>query len=132
MLKFLEDDQHLHDLAEQLIAWIQEKKGENIEVIDVRERSSYADALIICTGSGDLHIRAIADHVLDGAREKKFQVLSREGLENAVWVLIDFGEIILHIFQDETRKYYDLEDLWTAREAKIIRIGTDYDQGTNL
>ncbi len=115
------------ELLDFLTQTIQEKKADNIEQIDVSEKSGYSDYLLICTGGSDLHVRAIADHVLHETKGKPYQLLGKEGMENLSWVLIDFGMVILHVFREETRKYYDLEDIWKKQSAEITRIESNYD-----
>ncbi len=117
------------ELLDFLTETIQEKKAENIEQIDVSEKSGYTDYLLICTGSSDLHVRAIYDHVTHETKGKPYQLLGKEGMEGLSWVLVDFGMVILHIFREETRNYYDIEDIWKKQSAEIKKIETKYDQG---
>ena len=91
-----------------------DKKAENIQFFDVKDRSDYTDGVIICHGTGDLHVKAIAENIIEIAKENKIQVMSKEGMKNLTWVLIDFVDIIVHVFNEETRKYYKLEQLWNA------------------
>ncbi|EYF01603.1 Iojap protein [Chondromyces apiculatus DSM 436] len=72
----------------------------------------YADYLVIMTGRSDRHVHAIAVGLEDALREKKLSPLSMEGLSAATWVLIDFGDVVVHVFQEETRRVYDIEGLW--------------------
>ena len=115
------------ELGTRLVQWIMDKKAENIEQIDVTGKTTYVDEIIICTGSSDLHVRAIADHVIGMAKEQHIHMLGKEGQDAGSWVLIDFGEIILHIFREETRQYYKLEQLWEACANRVEKIETHYD-----
>ncbi|MCD4828857.1 MAG: ribosome silencing factor [Candidatus Cloacimonetes bacterium] len=115
------------ELNARLVQWIMDKKAEDIEQIDVSGKTSYVDELIICTGGSDMHVRAIAEHVLAMAKEQRIHLLGKEGLEGANWVLIDFGDTILHIFREETRLHYSLDELWEKLANRINRIETDYD-----
>ena len=115
------------ELSAHIMQWIGDKKAENIEQIDVTGKTSYVDELIICTGSSDMHVRAIADNVLSEAKEAHVHLLGKEGMETGNWVLIDFGEVILHVFREETRQYYNLEQLWEKRANRYSKIETNYD-----
>lgn len=115
-------DLQTDQLVQQIVEWVQEKLASNIEIIDISDKASYADRLVICTGSADLHVRAIAEHVVANAKQNHIHLIGKEGIENATWILIDFADVILHVFQEDTRKYYNLEDLWRQREAHFTRI----------
>ncbi|MFO0551844.1 MAG: ribosome silencing factor [Polyangiaceae bacterium] len=89
-----------------------EKKAIGIEVIDVTGRVDYADYLVIMTGSSDRHVHAIAMGIEEALKKNKIAPLSVEGLSTASWVLMDYEDIVVHIFQEETRRLYDIEGLW--------------------
>ena len=108
------------ELIENLISWITEKKGEDIAYFDVHEKSDYTDSIIICTGTVELHTQAIAEYLIEKAKEHNIQILSKEGIQNGNWILLDFVEVIIHIFTEETRKYYQLEDLWNVKKIKDV------------
>lgn len=95
----------------KIIEWALEKKAENVKSYDIHATSDYTDFVIICQGSGKLHVQAIANNILDKCQEQKWHIYSSEGLDNAKWVLIDLVDIIVHIFDQETRSYYKLDDL---------------------
>lgn len=104
--------------VEKIIGWALEKKAENILHIDVEGKTDFTDSIIICHGSADLHLRAIAEHIKAKAREEKIQLLSAEGMDNASWILLDFIDIIVHIFNEETRSLYKIEDLYKIEPKK--------------
>lgn len=110
------------ETLERIVSWILAKKGENPVVIDVHDKSDFADQLIICHGTADLHVRAIAQHIIDMSKEEKLHIMHTEGMQNGSWVLIDFSDIVVHIFNHKTRDYYKLEELWnvTAQSKKEI------------
>ncbi len=97
----------------------EEKKATDIRVLDLREVTSLADFFLICTGSNQRQIQAIWDEI-----EKQMKLLagerpnSVEGYGNAEWILGDFGDLVVHVFDEEKRRYYDLERLW--RHAKEV------------
>lgn len=106
--------------------WISEKKGENIEVIDVTEKSSFTDYFIICSGNGEIHTKAIAKYLIEKAKENKIFIMGNEGLDNAKWILLDFIDAVVHIFDEPVRNYYKLEDLWKKKPSR------DDSNSTNL
>ena len=97
---------------EAIIEWLQEKKAENIRTYEVQGKSDYTDIIVVCEGNSDMHNKAIANYLIDMAKEHKLKVLSKEGLEYAQWVLIDLAEVIVHIFLPHTRDYYKIDELF--------------------
>lgn len=102
----------LETKIEDLSRWITEKKGEDISLFDVRKKSSFTDYFIICSAKGAIHTKAIAEHVLEKAKEKGYQLLGKEGISAGVWILLDYGDVIIHIFDAPNRGHYKLEELW--------------------
>ncbi|MCD4795731.1 MAG: ribosome silencing factor [Candidatus Cloacimonetes bacterium] len=98
--------------VKNIINWAQEKKAEDIIHLDVKGKSDFTDSIIICHGTAGLHIQAIANNIIQKAKENNIEILSVEGLNNAKWILLDLADIIVHIFDEETRKYYNLDDLY--------------------
>ncbi|OQX72024.1 MAG: ribosome silencing factor [Candidatus Cloacimonas sp. 4484_275] len=109
----------LEEKVASIINWMKEKKAENIVSINVAGKSDYTDYLIICSGSGELHNRAIADNIKDKAEEHDFGKYAVEGYDNGVWILMDFIDIIVHIFTEEKRKYYEIEDIWNINSKRF-------------
>jgi ribosome-associated protein len=89
-----------------------DKKAIGIEILDVTGKVDYADFLVVMTGRSDRHVHAIATGLEEAMRRKKTAPLSTEGLSAATWVLIDFGDVVVHVFQEEARLLYDIEGLW--------------------
>lgn len=94
------------------------KQARDLVVLDVREVTSFADYFIICTGANTRQIQAIADEVEHQLKKAGEYPNSIEGYENAEWVLVDYGDFLVHIFSQKARVYYDLERLW--RDAKLV------------
>jgi ribosome-associated protein len=94
------------------------KKAEGVVVLDMTELTSIADAFIICSGRSSRQVSAIAEHIERDLRAKGIRPLSVEGKGESHWVLLDYGNVIIHVFYAETRQFYDLEGLW--RDAKRI------------
>lgn len=115
----LEDPKRAAELAEarRLALGIAEaaldRKAVNVEIIDVVGKVDYADYVIVMSGRSDRQVSALAKNVAGDVAEKLgAKALSVEGLPQASWVLMDFGDVIVHIFHEDTRGYYDLETLW--------------------
>lgn len=98
--------------VEKIITWALEKKAEDVVHIDVKGKTDFTDSIIVCHGTADLHVKAIADHIIRQAGENGIKLYSSEGFENAKWILLDFVDIIVHVFNEETRAFYQLEDLY--------------------
>lgn len=89
-----------------------DKKAAGIEIIDLTGRVDYADFLVLMTGRSDRHVYAIASGIDEAMTQRKEPPHSVEGLERSQWVLLDFGDVVVHVFQEDTRQLYDLEGLW--------------------
>jgi ribosome-associated protein len=97
-----------------------DKKAMGVEIIDVCGKVDYADYLVLMTGHADRHVAAIADAVDDALGKQGWHAISIEGLPRGQWVLIDFVDIVVHVFLAETRSLYDLDGLWM--DAKRVRV----------
>lgn len=95
---------------------LDEHKAQDITVLDVRERTTLADYMVIASGASRRRVSALAERLLEGVREQGFEPLGVEGAigADADWILIDLGDVIVHIMYPETRDYYQLETLWGA------------------
>ena len=90
-----------------------DRKAEAVEIIDVVGIVDYADFVVVMSGRSDRQVAAVAKHIESDVHQKSAsRCLSVEGLPQARWVLLDFGDVIVHIFHEDTRGYYDLESLW--------------------
>jgi len=109
------------ELAINIAKVLDDKKGKDILVLDVREITLVADYFVIVTGTSSLHVQSLAEHVMDTMREEHcIKPLNKEGLTEGNWVLVDYDSVVLHIFQGETRAFYNLERLWgEAREVEM-------------
>ncbi len=88
------------------------KKAEGVVILGVNELTSLADAFIICSGKSNRQVMAIAEHIKTALKKQNRQALRIEGLKEGHWVLMDYGDVIIHIFYDPVRRFYDLEGLW--------------------
>ncbi|MGH7496526.1 MAG: ribosome silencing factor [bacterium] len=98
-----------------------EKKAENIKILFLRPLTSIADYFVLCTGATDTHVRAIADHIAEQLELEEVRLWHIEGRERAHWILLDFVDFVVHVFQPETRQFYGLERLWGDAETEEIR-----------
>lgn len=97
---------------------LQDLKAVDIVTLDVLGMTSVTDYMVIATGTSGRHVRALADHVCEALREQGGKPLGVEGLDAAEWVLLDFGDVVVHIMQSEARRFYDLERLWSMPAAR--------------
>jgi ribosome-associated protein len=101
-----------------------DKNAEGVKVLDLTELSSFTDYFILASGSSDRQVQAIADSVEEALRLQGRKVLATEGYSEGRWVLIDFGDLVVHVFLDALRDYYDLEGLWD--EAPRVSIPSEF------
>lgn len=94
-----------------------DKKAENISVLDLEELRIFTDAFVICTGQTHLQLKAITNGIVEGLREAGFGKPVVEGDRNASWVILDYGDVVVHVMNPEAHGYYRLEDLWGDAEA---------------
>ncbi|HAI96315.1 MAG: ribosome silencing factor [Cycloclasticus sp.] len=109
-------------MAEPLLSIVidalDEKKGQQIDVIDVRDKCSFADHIVIVTGSSNRHVKSLAMDVSMASKKQGLIPLGVEGMDSGEWVLIDLGNIIVHVMQPKIREFYQLEKLW-AVDAEV-------------
>ena len=107
------------ELAHAIVTILEEKKGENILLLDIHEVSSFTDYFVIVTGTSDRMLDALAKAVLDGLRKThRMKTPQPEGQARDGWLLVDFGDVIVHLFSPDQRGYYDLEHLW--HDGKVL------------
>lgn len=98
----------------------QAKKAEDLICLDLSKVCSYTDYFVICNGTNRRHAAAIAEGIRDDLRDQKVRPLGIEGLEAQRWVLVDFGDVIVHVFDPDMRGFYDLEGIWS--DAKTVPV----------
>jgi ribosome-associated protein len=99
-------------LATALAMAIIARKGLDVRVLDLREMSAFTDFFVLASGTSDRHVRTLADAVVEAGRAVGERAIGIEGEERARWVLADFGDVVVHLFQEEVREFYALERLW--------------------
>ena len=100
-----------------------DKKASGLEVIDVAGRVDYADFLVLMSGRSDRHVAALSSAIEEALRKKGKRALAVEGLPHANWVLMDFGDVVVHVFQDDARAAYDIDGLWM--DARRVPVALD-------
>jgi ribosome-associated protein len=101
-----------------------EKKAENLRILDLTELSGFTDYFVICSGMSDRQVQAIADSVESTLLSQGHEAISVEGYTDGRWVLMDFGDVVVHIFLDALREYYDLENLWA--DAPRVKVPSEF------
>lgn len=101
-------------LLEKVCHWLDDAKAEEIVVIDLEGKTTIGDFMVIATGRTDRHVGAIADQLQRKLKEQGFGRARVEGTEACDWVLIDTGDLIIHVFRPEVRDFYNLEKMWSA------------------
>jgi ribosome-associated protein len=91
---------------------LDEKKGLDIVTLDLEGRTSVCDYFVICTGTSSTHVKALSEALEEKAEEAGLKLKSREGYREGRWIALDYGDVVVHIFNDETRLFYHLERLW--------------------
>lgn len=104
-------------LQSTAVAALEDIKARNITVLDVRKLTSLYDTLIIATAESSRQVKALSQHVREALKSAGASIVGVEGEQTGDWVLVDAGDIVVHIMQPATRTYYNLEELWTAKPA---------------
>ena len=104
---------------------LEEMKAKNVAQLDVRGLTSVADDMVIASGTSNRHIKALADNVLEKIKDAGYTPLGTEGERGAEWILVDLGDVIVHLMLPATREFYDLERLWKTPEHHPDRSSRD-------
>lgn len=113
--------EHSKELAQKISELALEKKGEDITIMEMHELTNTCDYFVLISGSTDIHNRAISDHIEKELRDMGIHVNHKEGYDTANWILMDYIDVVVHIFKPEVREYYDLESLWADAKVYLIR-----------
>ena len=111
------------EVRDRILAILEEHKGQSIECLDVTGMTAIADYMIVVSGTSSRHVKALSTHVIETMREHGVRCQGHEGEQDAEWILLDFGDTLVHIMQHATREFYDLESLWQTgfRQAEQLR-----------
>lgn len=105
------------------VSTLEDMKGIDLTVIDIVGKSSIADAMIVVTGTSQRHVRSLAESVRLSAKEADHPPLGVEGGDSSDWVLVDLGDVIVHVMTDEKREFYSLEKLWSVGPDEQSSLG---------
>ena len=108
-------------LQDLVIDALEEIKAVDVVALDVRRLTSIADGIVIASGTSQRHVQSLADNVLRRAREADVRPLGVEGEQTGDWVLVDLGDIVVHVMLPQTRDFYGLEKLWSVDTARAVR-----------
>jgi len=125
----------LRKLQKLVVSALEDIKGRDIEVLNTSKLTSLFDRIVIASGDSNRQVKALARNVQDKVLEAGGEVISIEGEENGEWVLVDLGDIVVHVMQPAVRAHYNLEELWAARPAarkSAKNESATEDQGTTL
>ena len=109
-------------LAQRVAALALELKASDVVILDVRGIADVTDCFVIASGTSDAHVRGIANHVLDELRSEGVRPHHEEGLQQGRWVLLDYIDVIVHIFHPQLREFYQLERLWSDAEVVPVEL----------
>ena len=108
------------ELAHKIAQLGLEKKGKQIVVIDLRGLTGVTDFFVIISADSDPQIKAIADHIIKKLRDEKIRLYHKEGFQSLRWILLDYVDVVVHLFRNETREYYGLERLWGDAKMEFV------------
>lgn len=108
-------------IKDQVVDALEEIKGVDIRVIDITDISDFADFMVVASGTSDTHVKALARSASDNLRKQGVIPLNEDGADVGEWVLVDFGDVVLHVMRPEVREYYDLEKLWDEDVRALMK-----------
>lgn len=100
------------ELVEIVKNTLDDNKGRDVKVIDVRGKTSVTDYMILATGTSERHLKALSDYILEAVKKRDVTPLGVEGQQTGQWVLVDLGDVVVHVMSAQTREFYQLEKLW--------------------
>jgi len=109
------------ELAQHISEMMLQKKGNKVVIMDLRKLTTVTDFFVICSATSDTQVKAISDFIKEGTKKIDERPWHNEGYANLSWVLLDFVNVVVHIFLEDTRKFYNLEGLWADAEIKEIK-----------
>jgi len=108
------------NLLKIVLNTLEEHKGLNITTIDVQGKTSVTDYMVLTTGTSNRHVKSLADFVEENLKQQGFKPLGVEGEQGSEWVLLDLGDIIVHVMTAQTRAFYQLEKLWNVENSEAL------------
>jgi ribosome-associated protein len=111
------------ELARFIVDVVEDKKAGDILLLDLRPDTLMADFFVVCNGNSDRQLKALMGHVREAVKERYGKLpFSAEGTPESGWLLLDYSDVIVHLFLEEKRQYYDLEELWSAESSVLLSI----------
>jgi ribosome-associated protein len=114
------DNIESNELARLIVEIAEDKKASNIILLDIRNVSILADYFVICSGNSERQVKAIARDIEERLKEQEVMVAHREGMDPGRWVLLDYSDVIVHVFTPTERDYYRLEKLWSGAQTVLV------------
>ncbi len=108
------------NLAKKIAAFALSKKASDVQLLDLRKVSDVADFFVLCSADSDTQVKAVADAVTDGLAESDVHPWHREGISQKQWILLDFIDVVVHVFHKDVRKFYALEKLWGDAHIEVV------------
>lgn len=102
----------IEQLKDLIVNALEDVKAQDVSVIDVRDRTSVTDYMVLASGTSSRHVKSLADSVVTDAKEQGIKVSNVEGAGGSEWILVDVGDVVVHVMMPATREFYDLERLW--------------------
>lgn len=109
----------LEDLKNTAVSALEDLKGVDLNILDVRGISAFTDLMIIVSGTSDRHLKSLADNLVAKCKEAGVRPLGVEGSSGADWMLVDLGDVVVHIMKPESRAFYNLEKLWSRPDGSV-------------
>jgi len=117
----VKDEADSLSVVKRVVSACEEVKGKDLSVLDVRSLSDFADFFVIVSGRSDRQVQGITNRVIEELLRSGARPLSVEGYEDGQWVLVDCGDVVVHVFYEENREFYDLESLWMrAKRVSVL------------
>jgi len=117
----IEDKMKAEQIKNHVVDAIEDLKGQDIRVIDIKDISDFADIMIVVSGTSNVHVKAMAREASTKLRQLGVKPLGENGADIGEWVLVDFGDVVLHVMRPEVREYYDLEKLWDVDVRELVK-----------
>lgn len=112
----------IDDLKDKAVGLLEDSKARDIRTFNVKDMTSVTDYMIVSSGTSSRHVRSIASRLVDALREQGVRPLGSEGEEHGEWILIDYGDVVVHVMQSDTRDFYQLERLWSPAVKEMLRL----------